>query len=441
MVVASLFLALPSASWAQAAPLSLADIIRKAQARGRTGMARSETEAADARLDEARAAAYPRLKATGFLTASPEIDCLDVTCSRTDPEQFALRFSGVFLGGALELTQPLFTFGKLSAAARAARAGVTAQRALEDAAAGDVAVDAARAYWGFKLARDLGYMLDDGIEEIAKALTRLDQRLDQGDGGVTLADRLRIETLLAEGKVQRAEARRGQEQALAAIRALVGDDAATVDDTEIEATTYELGDASTRASRSVVDRPEVKAATAGATAARELAELESAHHWPDLAVMGSVSKSHAQGVDDPPSAFASDPFNSTTAAMALVMRWQIEPWTTSARTARARAQARKASQLQELALDGARFEVRSSHAEAAGAREAIEAARAGEKSARGWLASVLQGEAVGTTEAKDLADAYIAWFQMRARLLNAYFQWNVAVMRVERATGSLHAPR
>ena len=38
---------------------------------------------------------------------------------------------------------------------------------------------------------------------------------------------------------------------------------------------------------------------------------------------------------------------------------------------------------------------------------------------------------------RDLADAYLAWFQMRARLLTAIYQWNVAVAKVARAAGQL----
>ena len=47
-------------------------------------------------------------------------------------------------------------------------------------------------------------------------------------------------------------------------------------------------------------------------------------------------------------------------------------------------------------------------------------------------------DAIGTSDTKDLADAYLAWFQMRARLMNAIFQWNVAAIRLDRATGEFH---
>ena len=75
----------------------------------------------------------------------------------------------------------------------------------------------------------------------------------------------------------------------------------------------------------------------------------------------------------------------------------------------------------------------------AAAHDKVAAAGEGEQAARTWLASVLQAEAIGTAESRDLADAYIAWFQMRARWAQAVFQWNVAVVRLDRAAGEFHA--
>ena len=80
-------------------------------------------------------------------------------------------------------------------------------------------------------------------------------------------------------------------------------------------------------------------------------------------------------------------------------------------------------------------------AEAHANRDKVAAAAEGEKAARTWVAAVLQNEAIGTAEPKDLADAYIAWFQMRARWATAVMDWNVAVIRLRRATGEFRAGR
>jgi outer membrane protein TolC len=200
--------------------LTLEEAIGKALAGPRARMAEADEAAAAARVDEADAARLPRIKATAFGTISPKIECVDATCTQTSPENFALDFKGVFGCAELELTQPLYTFGKNAHARRAARAGLDAQRALADEAAGDLAVDAARAYWGVKLARELGAMLDEGIDEIDEARARRDERT--GTDAPTIQDRQRVAVLLAEARVQRADARSGELQGLAGLRALTG---------------------------------------------------------------------------------------------------------------------------------------------------------------------------------------------------------------------------
>jgi outer membrane protein TolC len=402
-------------------------------------MARADTDVARARLDEARAALFPRGKLTAFATASPEIECVDPACTDTEQQNFTWDFAGAFGGFSLEIVQPVYGFGKIKPGRAAARAGIKAQTALEDAAAGDVAVDVARAYWGVKLARELGWMLDDGIEQIESAIKDLDDRMAKGSPDATIQDRQRVAVLLAEAKVQRAEARQGEITALTALRILTDVADADVDEVELAPVDSVLPDADTAVARAATGRPEVRAADAGAVAYDNLADLEAGSYLPDLALVGSLDVTRAQGADDPPSVFANDPFNKTSFGLALVLRWQLDPFTTRAKTSKARAQARRAHKLADLAKDGAELDARTAQGEAATARERVDAATDGEKAARAWVAAVLQNQAVGTVEAKDLADAYIGLFQMSARKLTAVFQWNVAVVRLQRATGEFHA--
>jgi len=147
----------------------------------------------------------------------------------------------------------------------------------------------------------------------------------------------------------------------------------------------------------------------------------------------------AQGVDDPPSVFANDVYNRVGAGVVLGMQWTLEPWNVKARSDRARANAHKMHAQSDLAELGARYDAETALSEAAAAKAKVDAASEGEKAARTWLASVLQNEAIGTAEARDLADAYIAWFQMRARWATSVFQWNVAVVRLQRAAGEFRA--
>jgi outer membrane protein TolC len=71
------------------------------------------------------------------------------------------------------------------------------------------------------------------------------------------------------------------------------------------------------------------------------------------------------------------------------------------------------------------------------AKVRLDAARLGEKSARGWVASVAQADAVGTASTRDLADAYLAYFTLRSRTIESTYEWNFAIAALGRATGTL----
>ncbi|MCE9578371.1 MAG: TolC family protein [Deltaproteobacteria bacterium] len=429
-----------AASPAAAAPakLTLDQLIARATSGPRAAMAATDTARARARADEASAARAPKLTAQGFLTISPEIRCVDVACTQTAPDSFEWKFSGAFGGGSLLLTQPIYTFGKIATARDAAKAGVTAQTALENETAGDAAIDAARAYWGLKLARELRYMLEDGIDELAKAHARMDERATDDSGDVTIQDRQRLATIEAEAALQLEDATQGEEIALASVRALAGDDTVDIDDAPMAAIERDLGPVDELAARARADRPQAQAARAGADAAHALAAFEARQYFPDLAIVGTAEYAEAQGVDHPPSWIYSQPYHKGGVGAALILRWQLEPWTTHARVERAEAEAHHADALAAWAEVGATLEARTAHTEAARAKRRIDAATKGEEAARTWVASVVQSDAIGTSETKDLADAYLAWFQMRARLMNAIFQWNVAAIRLDRATGEFH---
>jgi HAE1 family hydrophobic/amphiphilic exporter-1 len=434
-------LLVPGTSVAEPERLTFDQLLARSQRSSRAEMAKADTEAARARVDEADAARMPTLSATAFVAPSPDIDCIDASCTETDPQDFALRLSGAFGGGSLSITQPLYTFGKIGAARAAARAGVDAQAALEDELAGDLAVECARAYYGLKLARTLRYMLEDGVAEITEAGTRLEERLADKNSGATIQDRQRLQTLLAEAKAQLTDARAAEATALAAVRAIAGDDTATldIDEEELEAVEAEVPDEDATVAEAKTDRAQVRAADAGARAADRLVDLEAASYWPDLALYGSLGYTNAMGVEDAPSAVYSEPYHQKTGAIALVLRWNLAPWTTHAKVKRARAAADKAHELSDLARTGATMDAHTASSDAREAQERVTAATEGEEASRAWVASVLQADAIGTAETRDLADSYIAWFQMRARLATAIFQWNVAVVRLGRATGEFTA--
>ncbi len=420
--------------------VTLAELLALSMNGPKARLAYYSAEAARARSDEARAQRIGTFSLTAFVAPSPDVKCANVDCTRTSPDDATLALSGVFGGMRVTAVQPVYTFGKLGAVTRAAKFAARAAMHWQNAVAGNIAVDVGKAYYGLKLARELVMMLEDGLVQIDKAIGTIRTKLAAGSPEVTIQDRLRVQVLRAEVAARLTEAREAEAIALAGIRALSGESKLDIDTGPLTETTFALAPtADAYIGRAQQKRPEIRAAKAAAMAAKHWERYQSARYLPDFVLVGSVNVARAQGVDNPPSAFARDPFNTTTAALGLALKWTIDPMGQRARVRRARALAGRARTLVAAADTVATFEVRKAHAQALMASRRVIAARRGYKSAKGWVASVLQAEAIGTLAAKDLADAYIAFFTLRARLLSSVYQWNLAIVRLRRALGEFSA--
>jgi outer membrane protein TolC len=418
--------------------LSLAEATARAQANPVARAAILNQRAVEAQAAEARGARYPRFNLTAFIAPSPDISCDNADCTRTSPSTaIAPEFDGMFGSVRIEVLQPLYTFGKLDAAVEAGAHAAQLTSAQADGVIGDMAVETAKAYFGVGLARQLAGMLQEGSDQIQKGMQTLNDRLASGDPDVTVQDRLRLTTFQSEVTLRLSEARERELTALEGLRGLVGEREADIAESAFIAVERALGDVDTHLKAAHTGSPELRMASHGVSALEQRTRLEKARWWPDLGIAGAFQFARAQGVDEPPSAFANNPFNITRAEIGAVMRWQVEPAMQAARVSRAEAEQARASSLRDAALRLVEFNVRDAHNRASQAKVRLEAAQQGEKSARGWVASVMQADAVGTASARDLADAYLAYFTLHSRVLQSTYEWNVALAALERATGEL----
>ena len=433
-----------SAAPAAAAPakpepprLDLPQLIARARRQPRVDAARQTAAAAHARATGVSRMWAPTLELTAIGGPSPEINCSPSPemCITTEPSEAGFQFSGLFGRVDARVQMLLWTFGKLDAGADAARAGAVAGDALAAREEAEAVADAAKAYFAVKLGRELRYMLEEGKGYVDDELAREDELLKKGKSEITETDRLRLRALRAEIDVRLSEALKVEELGLAGVHYVVGDAVTDVDEEPLAAIVYELPARADARADAQANRAERKAADAGAAAAENLLRLEQDRWWPDLVLIGTGTLARAQGADDPANAFYNDPLNSTSGGVGVVLKWTIEPFTRPAAVAKAEYEAKSARAVAQQAKDGMGADAERAWAEARDARDRLKASREGERAAKAWLVSVLQAEAAGLLDPKELGDALISYFTMRGRVIQAIFDWNVAVVGLDKAAG------
>jgi outer membrane protein TolC len=341
----------------------------------------------------------------------------------------------------LNLVQPIWDFGKISAAVRAADAGVGISREKQAGAAADLDLNVRKAYWGYKLAREILDTLDEGSGYVDDGQKRIDKDLANGTGNVSVTDRLRLRTVRADLDARILEAKKLQGLARDSLRTLLGAQAPAdldIDDeplVPVDVTTHPVTYYEDLAR---ANRPEVRALDYAVKAKQALADLEKRKIYPDLVLVGSGAFAHAGPVDDPHNAFVNHYFNSpiTAFGVAAALRMQLDLGPKLSRAARTRAEATEIEYRRGEALGGILLEVRKAYGELTEAAARVTALQKGEKAGKSWISAVSQNFVVGVAEARDLTDALIAFFAMRTRYLQAVYDLNIATSALARATGS-----
>ncbi len=412
----------------------------------------------EAQVSEARRNWLPQGDLLSILAPSPRISCFAPTadgrtpppgtptdqnnCLQTNSPEASIwdvNWKHVFTRTEVKLIQPVWDFGKISAGVDAAKAGLGVSQEKQNAARADVEQNVRKAYWGMKLARDILDMLDTGSGYVDDGQKQLDKDLEKGTGTATVTDKLRMRTVRAEVDARILEAKRGQQLARDGLRALLGpqtgedidvddDDFAPIDVKDHPVTYYE--------DLARYNRPESRLLDYAVKAKGALAELERRKEYPDLVLIGTAAFARAQDVQDPNNAFMSHYFNSTTAGVAAALRMQLDLGPRLARASRVAAESAEIGYKRAEALGGITLEVRKAYGEMTEASERIKVLEKGEKAAKSWISAVTQNFTVGLAEARDLTDALLAYFNMRARYLQAVFDYNIAVASLTRATGA-----
>jgi len=417
--------------------LKLADLLVHAHSSPKLRALRAETEAAHARVSEAARAWWPRLELMALAGPAPVVHCSPspTECTSTSPGEIQMGVSDVFWRLGARASMPVYTFGKISAARDAAEAGVTAADALSSAGEADIEVDAARAYYTVKFAREIVLILDDGKENVEQELERIEAALQTADSGVTEADRFRLRALRAEVDSRLSEAHKLEETGMIGVRLVSGATDVVVDARPLEEVAFDLPTAEVARNRAQNRRPEARAANAGIRAAVGNRDLESARLLPDLVVVAEATLARDPAADDPRNAFAYDPLNVTSMIAGVGLRWTLDIGTSTARLEGARAEVVRARANADWAAAGMAAEASRAWAEARDARDRLATAKQGRKDARGWLLAVKQANSAGLAEPKEFVDALLQHFAMNVRLAQAIYDWNLGTFVLGRATG------
>ncbi len=430
---------------AQAAPLTLAQLIERARARDpRVKEARAQLRWFKAKYDEARWAWFPRLETwalVGGPTPEARNDGMGGPPSTPATRLYDLDFGepGAMFRAGAEAVLPVYTFGKLDALEQMGAKGVEVGLALEARAEDEAELQVSQAYWGYCLAQAGKDVIADTLERLEDARVTLERLRKQESEQVTQMDVYKLEFYRKQAEVQLAAAEAGSHYALSAIRLLIGEPPDAPLELALEPLPEPQGtlpavDALAEAARR--HRPELKAVEAGVAARGQEVLLRERMYYPDFGVAGFVRWAWTTNTTRQLTPFAYDPYNELSAGVGLVMRYTWDFPQKSVQLEQARAELEKLERQRELLGAAARLEIDKAWADTTAALSRAEKQTAAEKSARRWATAAFTAFDVGTGDTRELVDSFTALALSSAARVQAYHDVQVGLRALSRAVGA-----
>ncbi len=409
---------------------------------------------ARARQSRAERARWPRLRAESQLAPVPA----NADPSRLDEnidEITGLNF-GPYFRQTARITQPLYTFGRVSLNQQLAQVGVDVAILENQQEMQRHLSRAQRAYFGRQLATAFEEILEEGRELVKDTLEEMEEERAFGTAEFDTEDLRRVQIFDAELDAMVLENRR--------LKDLTGSALAYLMDTDesVEVAALRPGDADKplgtledyrQAAR--VHRPEVQMLGKGVEARELEARLERREYLPNLyAAMEfgfgwSTEEPALQPICRQPdpegdcvfddTLFArpySNPFDTLSLGVVVGLRWDLDFGQDRGRERQAFAELDKMEAQRERAMGAMMLEIEEAWREASDAEERIQIERRRYDAARRWRNQRgLQADFGHQEDMEELIDPLTSYYEARIQYLEAAHAYLVARIDLANAVG------
>lgn len=402
---------------------------------------RSEVRAAKSDLKQVESAFYPQFDATVVTGPAADADEPIVIDGKIiDPTSGDVFDIGIFGRLDFTVTQPLYTFGKLSNRKEAALRGVRAKQVEIEQKKAEIILRVKQLYYGMVLARQGMGVADESEEYFRDIRRRINALLDAGSVNVDETDLYMVDAYSAEAKSFRAEAQKGEKVAYFALKSLIGmppEEDFDIHEESLPEQKQLLESLEKYVQKALDQRPEIKQLKHGIDAQRHLVQAAKSDLYPSFFAVVLGSFAGAPGRDQFDSPYFTDEFNHAYAGFFAGIKWHFDFGIQQARVDKELAEYGKLLNTKAYAEQNIPIQVANVYQEVLQYRTALEAFEEAASASRKWVVVAFSNFDMGIGTAKRTFDAIEKYGQNRGRYLEALYNYNLALAQLEYAVGTI----
>lgn len=402
------------------------------------GEAQADLELTLSKQQEAKSYRYPQVDVMALFGPAPGAKREDISPVVNTDASFSMQDLTWFTSADLLITQPLWTFGKISENMKAAAHGIEVDKAKKQQKAHEVALEVKKYYYGVLLAREMKGVLSELQDYMTAGKKKVRELIEHEVPSGDEMDLYKIDAYAGAVNKFMEEALKGERLALAALKARMGLGANVEIDVATERLTMDNdpdADIETFIERARLQRPEFKQLKEGLAARTALVDAAKANYYPDLFLAGVLSWAYADKRDRIDNPYISDRFQHAYGGLALGMKWHLDFGIIGAKVAAEQAQLNRLQSTNSYAETFIPLQIRKAWLEMKEAEKVVTITKDAFTSAKKWGAAALANFDFGIGNPKDVFEAVEVYGKMKADHYQAIYNYKLAKANLEYAIG------
>jgi outer membrane protein TolC len=344
----------------------------------------------------------------------------------------------VFTRAELNAVQPIFSWGAINSAVKAAQEGAKAAEFRFDAVTAEAEFQLFELYYSYLLAIEIQRILDDANNQLERVDETLQEMQEEGNPDLEEADIFKLDIFKAEFQTQRVEV----QQSLDFVKrmwnyALQTPEGVTYIPEErfLDPLPYEIEDYTFYESNAMQSRSELKGVEAGIKALRNSVEATRAQQYPLLFLGITGSFAHTPNRPRQTNPFIINNSNYASAGVGFGIRQNLNFQSIRNRVEKTEIEYQRVNDLHKAVTDGIVLEVNETYREAVIADSKRKQTDEALKIARNWVRNEQLNYDLGFGDVENLLEAVQKELELRLNLKQNTFELNKKIAALYKASG------
>lgn len=344
----------------------------------------------------------------------------------------------IFTRAELTALQPIFTWGGINNAIKAAESAAKSAEYEFQAKEAEIEIQLFELYYSYLLALEISRILDEANSQLNQVDNRLKEMLEDGDPDLKESDIFKFDIFKTEFEVQKVEVQQSLNYIERvwnyALRGQPGDVYMPNND-YLDPVPQELQSFDFYENQARTERPELLAVDSGIDALKSSIDATRSEYFPSLFL--GISGRYANTPNRPrqTNPFIINNTNFASAAVGLTIRQNLNFGVQRNRVERAEIEHRRASNLKGAINDGIVLELNDRYRAAVIAESKVKQTENALNISREWVRHEQLNYDFGFGDVEDLTDAIQKELELRLELKQNVFELNKSIAALYKASG------